>query len=276
MKIGLCQLKVSENKSINLFNAKKQMNIAKNLGAEIICLPEIFNSPYENSNFLKHAEPQGGQTYKFLSIQAKELDVYLVGGSIPEKEDGKIYNTSYVFNRNGELIAKHRKVHLFDIFIPGEIEFMESKTLSAGNSVTTFDTEYGKMGLAICFDIRFSEYINLIGQSGAKVIFIPAAFNMKTGPAHWDLAFKSRALDNQLFIAGCSPARDEKASYVAYGHSLIVNPWGEIINQLDENQGVLVGEVDLNLIDEYRQKLPIVKNKRSDLYKTILIEHQEV
>lgn len=271
MKIGLCQLAVSDNKSKNLANAKKLMKRAKKLGSDIICLPEIFNSPYENSNFLIHAEKQGGQTYQFLANQAKELDVYLVGGSIPERDNDKIYNTSYVFNRNGELIAKHRKVHLFDIFIPGEIEFMESNTLSPGYNVTTFETEFGKMGLAICFDIRFSEYINLIGKDGAKIIFIPAAFNMKTGPDHWNLAFKSRALDNQLFIAGCSPARDENASYVAYGHSLIVNPWGKIMDQLDEKQDVLISELDLDLIEEYRQKLPIVNNKRVDLYKTTLI-----
>jgi predicted amidohydrolase len=270
MKIGLCQLSVGENKQENLSLAATKIKEASEMGSDIVCLPEIFNSPYENSNFEKNAEVEGGLTYKFLSKQAKDNNIYLVGGSIPERDGDQIYNTSYVFDRNGEKLAKHRKVHLFDIFIPGEMEFMESKTLTAGNKITTFETEFGKMAVAICFDIRFSEYFSLIGKTGAKVIFVPAAFNMTTGPAHWDLAFKSRALDNQLFIAGCSPARNEKASYVAYGHSLIVNPWAKIIGKLDEKQGTLVKDIKLEQIEEYRNKLPIVKNARNDLYKTEL------
>jgi len=266
MKIGLCQLNVSEDKKRNLEVAKEKIKEVSEKGSDIVCLPEIFNSPYENSNFEKNAEIEGGLTYKFLSKQAKDNNIYLVGGSIPERDGDHIYNTSYVFDRNGEKLAKHRKVHLFDIFIPGEMEFMESKTLSAGKDITTFETEFGKMAVAICFDIRFSEYFSLIGETGAKVIFVPAAFNMTTGPAHWDLAFKSRALDNQLFIAGCSPARNTNASYVAYGHSLIVNPWAEVVGQLDEKEGTLVKDINLDLIEEYRNKLPIMNNKRHDLY----------
>ena len=274
LKVALIQMKVIDDKDKNLVKAKDFVKKAADQEAELVMLPEMFNCPYQTIKFPEYAEKEGGKSWRFLSELAKENDIFLVGGSIPEKDDkNDIYNTSYVFNNKGEQIAKHRKVHLFDIDIEGGQTFKESDTLSAGDTVTTFETEFGKMGLAICFDIRFSEYINLIGQSGAKIIFIPAAFNMKTGPAHWNLAFRSRALDNQLFIAGCSPARDENASYVAYGHSLLVNPWGEIIDQLDEKQDVLVKELDLDLIEEYRRKLPIVNNKRVDLYKTILINN---
>src|SRR6056297_768782 len=117
MKIGLCQLNVSEDKKRNLEVAKEKIKEVSEKGSDIVCLPEIFNSPYENSNFEKNAEIEGGLTYKFLSKQAKDNNIYLVGGSIPERDGDQIYNTSYVFDRNGEKLAKHRKVHLFDIFI---------------------------------------------------------------------------------------------------------------------------------------------------------------
>jgi predicted amidohydrolase len=187
---------------------------------------------------------------------------------VPELEDGKIYNTSYIFSPQGEELARHRKVHLFDIDVPGGQRFMESDTLTAGDSFTVLDTPLGKLGVAICFDVRFSEFFRAMGDLGAQVILVPAAFNMTTGPIHWDLAFRSRALDNQCFIAGCSPARDTTASYVAYGHSLVVNPWGEILGQLDENEGVLVTDIDLADLDTYRARLPILAGRRTDLYAT--------
>ena len=123
-------------------------------------------------------------------------------------------------------------------------------------------------GIAICFDIRFSELFRVMGDKGAQLILIPAAFNMTTGPVHWSLAFRMRALDNQCFIAGCSPARDETASYVAYGHSLVSDPWGNLLTEFDEKAGVQVVTIDLADLDKYRAQIPILAGRRTDLYRT--------
>lgn len=265
-------MKVDADKNINLENAAEMISLAKERGAEFICLPEVFNSVYDTAHFRDNAEEDGGKTYSFLKETARKHHIYLIGGSIPELDIDKVYNTSYVFNPSGELIAKHRKVHLFDINFPGEIEFMESEELSSGSEITTFDTPYGKMAVAICFDIRFSEYFKLIQKQDVKLIFVPAAFNMKTGPAHWELAFRSRAVDNQLFIAGCSPARNITASYIAYGNSLVVDPLGNVLRVLDEKEGILVEKLDLNVVEETRKRLPLIKNRRADLYDTIKLK----
>ena len=199
---------------------------------------------------------------------ARELGLYLAGGSVPELEGDKVYNTCYLFSPQGEELARHRKVHLFDIDVPGGQRFKESDTLAAGNQITVVDTPLGTLGLAICFDIRFAELFRVMGDRGAQLILVPADFNMTTGPVHWDLAFRMRALDQQCFVAGCSPARDEKASYVAYGHSLVCNPWGEILTQLDEKPGVQVVDIDLGDLAKYRSQIPILSGRRGDLYRT--------
>ncbi|SHH22500.1 Predicted amidohydrolase [Caloranaerobacter azorensis DSM 13643] len=271
-KLGLCQLLVSENKKENIKNAEKMINSAADMGAELVVLPEMFNCPYNNSYFPKYAESYpDGETIKMLSKISKERGIYLIGGSIPEKDDkGNIYNTSFVFDKKGNIIGKHRKIHLFDIDVEGKISFKESDVLSRGDSLTIVDTEYCKIGVAICYDIRFPELFRLMVLKGVKVIIVPAAFNMTTGPAHWELLFRARALDNQVYMASAAPARDENASYISYGNSIITNPWGSIVGKLDEKEGILIKEIDLNRIDEIREQLPILKHLRKDLYQISL------
>lgn len=226
IRLGLCQMRVTPDKQENLRRAESCLRQAAAQGANLALLPEMFNCPYENACFPVYGEPAGGETWQFLSGMARELGIYLAGGSVPEIEGEAIYNTCYLFSPQGEELARHRKVHLFDIDVPGGQRFMESDTLTAGSQITVVDTALGKLGLAICFDIRFAEFFRVMGDLGAQLILVPAAFNMTTGPLHWDLAFRMRALDQQCFVAGCSPARDRSASYVAYGHSLVCNPWG--------------------------------------------------
>lgn len=269
IKLGLCQMAVSRDKGENLRRAQAALEQAARQGAQLAMLPEMFNCPYENPCFPVYGEPAGGETWQFLSRMARELGLYLAGGSVPELEGGKVYNTCYFFSPEGEELARHRKVHLFDIDVPGGQRFKESDTLTAGDQITVVDTPLGKIGLAICFDIRFSELFRVMGARGAQIILVPAAFNMTTGPVHWDLAFRSRAVDNQLFVAGCSPARDTGASYVAYGHSLVCNPWGTVVAQLDEKAGVQVAELDLDDLARYRGQIPILSGRRTDLYDTI-------
>lgn len=268
VKLGLCQMKVGGDKGENLRRAEACLRAAARQGAQVAVLPEMFNCPYENARFPRYAEPAGGESWQFLSRMARELGLYLVGGSVPEREGEKIYNTCYIFSPEGTELARHRKVHLFDIDVPGGQRFMESDTLTAGDQITVVDTPLGKLGVAICFDIRFAELFRVMGDLGAQLILVPAAFNMTTGPIHWSLAFRMRALDQQCFVAGCSPARDEEASYVAYGHSLVCNPWGEILTEFDEKEGVRVVELDLDDLDKYRGQIPILAGRRTDLYQT--------
>ena len=187
---------------------------------------------------------------------------------MPEKDkDGRVYNTSYVFDRQGKQIGKHRKAHLFDIDIKGGQYFKESDTLTSGNQVTVFETEFGMVGLCICYDFRFPELSRLMVEKGAKLIVVPGAFNMTTGPLHWEILFRLRAVDNQVFTIGAAPARDPESGYTSWGNSLVVSPWGNIIKQMDEKEGYIISEVDLGLVDKARKELPLLAHRRHDMYR---------
>eukprot|EP00768_Dysnectes_brevis_P001373 gnl/Dysnectes_brevis/1342_a1506_2391.p1 GENE.gnl/Dysnectes_brevis/1342_a1506_2391~~gnl/Dysnectes_brevis/1342_a1506_2391.p1 ORF type:complete len:210 (+),score=49.73 gnl/Dysnectes_brevis/1342_a1506_2391:233-862(+) len=201
---------------------------------------------------------------------AAKHHISIVGGSFAEKDGEEIYNTAVVFNPDGQMIGGHRKLHLFDVDIPGGITFTESETLSPGYSITTLDvpTRTGnvRMGLGICFDIRFPIQSLLMAAKGADILVYPAAFNTVTGPMHWHLLGRARALDTQCWLALCSPARHGDG-YQAYGHSLVVDPWGRIKGELDhDGEGTLVCEVDLTECGTVRQAIPVRTAARTDLY----------
>lgn len=270
IRTAVLQTPVSPEKEKNLDRIAEVLERDILRDVDLITLPEMFACPYDTQVFPEYAEPEGGPTWKFLSRLAAEKKIYLSAGSIPEVDDeGKVYNTAYVFDREGRQIAKHRKVHLFDIDIEGGQAFRESATLTAGNKATVFDTEFCKMGLCICYDIRFPELARLMADQGAKVILCPGAFNLTTGPAHWELLFRSRAVDNQVYYIGTSPARDLNASYVAYGHSLVVDPWGIIVSEMDERAQVRVVDIELDRVDEVREQLPLMKHRRKDIYELV-------
>ena len=195
----------------------------------------------------------------------------MIGGSIPEfvPETKKYYNTSLVFSPAGKLIATHRKTHLFDIDIPGKIKFIESEVLSPGNKVTIFDTEYGKIGLAICYDVRFPELGMIAARKGAFMLVYPGAFNTTTGPMHWTLQGRARAMDNQVYVALCSPARDDNATYHAWGHSMIVNPNAEVLGELDEKEDIAYADLDEKKIEETRKGIPLYQQRRFDVYPDV-------
>ena len=271
-KIGLCQMKVENNKHQNLHKAGLLIKQAVRDGAEIIVLPEMFNCPYRLEFMSQYAETEAtGETISFLADIAREHHCYIVGGSIPERVGEDLYNTSFVFNREGHMITKYRKIHLFDVDIPGGISFKESDLLTGGNKIISFQTHFGRFGLGICYDIRFPEIFRLLLNDEVKIVIVPAAFNMTTGPVHWYLLFQSRAVDNQVFMVGVSPARDESSDYVAYGHSLVVDPFGQIIWQAAAEETVGVVEVDLSIVDKTRQELPLLKHRRLDLYRVIKV-----
>lgn len=207
-----------------------------------------------------------------MSALAAETKTYLVGGSIPELEPttNKYYNTSLVFSPTGALIGKHRKTHLFDIDIPGKIRFKESEVLSPGDKLTIIDLpEYGKIGLAICYDIRFPESAMIAARKGAFLLVYPGAFNLTTGPLHWSLQGRARAMDNQVYVALCSPARDMSATYHAWGHSLVANPNAEIMVEAGENEEIVYADLDNETIENTRKGIPIYTQRRFDLYPDV-------
>ena len=264
-RLALCQIGGSPDKEANIAKADRYIREAAANGAQVIALPEMWNCPYSNDYFRKFAEPADGRCVQFMSEIAKELGVYLIGGTIAELEDGKVYNTCFCFGREGELLGRHRKVHLFDVDV-GVFRFMESDTLTAGDEVTVIDTEFCRIGVAICYDVRFPEWHRKMALAGAKLIVLPAAFNMTTGPAHWDLTMRARALDNQVYFAANAPARDENGVYVAYGNSCIASPWGDFIAHADEKEQIIYGDIDLDKVDAIRDQLPLLKHRRPELY----------
>ncbi|ABO50790.1 Nitrilase/cyanide hydratase and apolipoprotein N-acyltransferase [Desulforamulus reducens MI-1] len=266
-RLGLCQITVEPSKDINLLSAKEAVKNAVSLGCSLVCLPEMFNCPYGNNFFPLYAEEfPSGETIKTLASLAREHSIYLVGGSIPERDQTNLYNSSFIFGPNGDLLAQHRKVHLFDIDIEGGITFKESDTLSPGNQITFFDTPFCRVGVAICYDIRFPEFLRLMALKGIQLLILPAAFNMTTGPAHWELTMRARALDNQIYVAAISPARNPQADYIAYGHSLVTTPWGEVLVQADEKPRIITADIDLDYLTKVRQQLPLLKHRREQVY----------
>lgn len=267
MKLALIQMLVTADKAQNLRTACERIRSAAKEGIDLAVLPEMFCCPYQNDCFQTYGETENGPAQTTLASLAAELGIYIIGGSIPELSGGKVYNTSFVYDRTGRCIAKHRKVHLFDIQVEGGQQFCESATLAPGNIITSFETEFGTMGLCICFDLRFEELARCMCLRGAQCIFVPAAFNMTTGPAHWELLFRQRAVDNQCFTIGVSPARDANSSYVAYGNSLAVDPWGTVLCRAHAEETTLITELDLDCVDAVRTQLPILSARRTDLYQ---------
>ena len=268
IKIAAIQMSTVADKMENVRTVKTYLEKIKDENPDFVILPEMFCCPYQTENFPIYAEKEGGPVWQQLSGYAKQYGIYLIGGSMPEKDaEGNVYNTSYIFDREGKQIGKHRKVHLFDIDVKGGQTFKESDTLTAGDSDTVFDTEFGKIGVMLCFDIRFPELSRMMVNDGAKVIFVPAAFNMTTGPAHWELSFRTRALDNQIYMVGCAPARDVSAGYISWGHSIVTDPWGRVIGMLDEKKGILLAELDMDYEEQVREELPLLKSRRKDIYQ---------
>jgi omega-amidase len=266
-KVALCQMKVIDNKDSNINKALDMIKTSAGNKSDLIILPEMFNCPYDSQKFKEYAEEKDtSKTLKAISDAAKELNQYIIAGSIPELDNNKLYNSSFVFNGNGEIIGSHRKIHLFDIDIAGKITFKESETLSAGNQITVIDTEFCKIGIAICYDMRFPELLRIMTIKGAELIVIPGAFNMTTGPAHWKTLIRARAIDNQVYVAAASPASNEELSYVAYGNSMVTDPWGEVLVRAGQNEEIIYANIDLSKVREVRDELPVLKNRREDIY----------
>ncbi|KAL7411475.1 carbon-nitrogen hydrolase [Mrakia frigida] len=259
--------------------------------ADLVMLPEIFNSPTLSSAYGPNSEPiptptpsssiapsdlpsiDLAPTLHMLSSVAKEAGVRILGGSIPEREDGetKIWNTATVWDDQGNLVAKHRKIHLYDVDIPGGITFFESKSLAPGSNITVFETPFGTIATAICYDIRFPDLLSYMMKTNPNIcaFLLPSAFNLVTGPRDWEILQRIRAIDNQIFVGMCSASRDETADYVSYGHTLVASPLGTIISSptpSDQSECIVRTRIDPALMRQARESLPLWRSSRPDVY----------
>lgn len=266
MNLAIIQSRVVESKENNLIKMRELADELKARETDLLVLPEMFNCPYEEKRFRDYAENIPGRTTEFLSDLAVDLNAYVVGGSIPELDGRSVYNTSPVFDPGGNIMGIHRKVHLFDVDYPGRIKFKESDYLSPGDSATVLETSFAKIGVAICYDLRFPELLRRMTLQGSKMLVIPAAFNTTTGPAHWLPLLRTRAIDNQTFVVACSPARNLSSSYHAYGHSMVIDPWGKVLVEAGESEEHLTVSIDLEKVGEIRKRLPILESRRPELY----------
>lgn len=282
VKLACVQLASGSDKAANLSHAAAKVREAAQTGAKIVVLPECFNSPYGCDHFPSYAEtllpspptPAQSPSYHALSAMARDNAVYLIGGSIPElSETGAqktYYNTSLTFAPTGALLGTHRKIHLFDIDIPGGITFRESDVLSPGDTLTILDLpEYGRVAVAICYDVRFPELATIAARRGCFALVYPGAFNLTTGPLHWELLARARAVDNQLYVALCSPARDMSAGYHAYGHSLVVDPMAKVVVVAGEGEEIVGAELVGERIEEARRGIPLRDQRRFDVYPDV-------
>ncbi|PXF45130.1 Omega-amidase NIT2-B [Gracilariopsis chorda] len=280
-KLALCQMLVTDDKTANLEKAADFLRRAKQADAKIAVLPECFQCPYDTACFRAYSETLPDPPYpvskqhespslKVLQDLAQETGMYIVGGSVPEISEGKVYNTSMTVSPTGGLIAKHRKTHLFDIDVPGGIKFKESDALTAGDSATAFHIPELSLtaGVAICYDMRFPELAMVQArQLNASLLIYPGAFNLTTGPAHWELLIRARALDNQVFVAACSPARATSGDgYKAWGHSMVVDPWGKVVASTEEKESLVIADIHLSRVEQVRKAIPTSKQRRRDVY----------
>lgn len=265
MKISAIQLNITDDVNDNLKRALAFVRKAEEEGADLIILPEMFVCPYTHEAFKAYGQTIDGEWVKALKSLTETMKAVLVAGSMPIRQGDQLTNTSFVFQA-GEIIARHDKLHLFDIDVAGDITFFESDSLTPGTHTTTFLVGEHLVGLGICYDIRFHEVFMAMAQKGVELVVIPAAFNLVTGPAHWELLARSRAMDYQCFMALVSPASVKDAAYVAYGHSMVVDPWGVVLKEADLKEEMFLVELDFERLIRVRKNMPLQAHRRGDLF----------
>ena len=258
------QMLASEDKEANLREAEAGIRDAASRGAKVVALPEVFNWRGAKAEEKRNAEPIPGPTADLMALLARNLHIYLLAGSfleqIPEVE--KCYNTSLFFGPDGNLLARYRKIHLFDVAIEGGVSVLESETRQPGEEVAMAETELGRMGLTVCYDLRFPELYRALVSKGAEIIFVPAAFTALTGEAHWEPLLRARAIENQVYVIAPDQIGHNPKSFATYGNSMIVDPWGRILARALDMPGVIVAEIDLAYLQKVRRELPALAHRK--------------
>ncbi|MFD1178801.1 carbon-nitrogen family hydrolase [Paenibacillus puldeungensis] len=225
---------------------------------DLIVLPELWNTGYALQTIDKLADPEGEESRTWLSTFAKRHGVYVVGGSVAEKRSGKVYNTMLLFNRLGEELGSYSKIHLFRLM-------EEEKHLTPGDQKVTFDLGGVTAGAAICYDIRFPELARSLALKGAKLLIVAAEWPHPR-LHHWRTLLMARAIENQMYVIGCNRI-GTSGSDSFFGHSMIIDPWGEIVAEGGEEEGIISGEIDLSLVDRVRNQIPVFTDRRPSLYE---------
>ncbi len=251
-------MRASGEKAANIAEAERWIREAAAQGARVVALPEVFVWRGGRKEERLAAETIPGPTSEWLAVLARELSIYLLGGSILEQVPGgdKAYNTSLLFSPEGRVLAKYRKIHLFDVDLKEGVSIKESDTRARGDAVVVAETDLCAMGLSICYDLRFPELYRKMAARGAQLIFVPSAFTAYTGKAHWEPLLRARAIENQAYIVAPAQFGKHTNSFETYGHSMIVDPWGKILAELPHEPGFILAEVDLDYLLRVRTELP--------------------
>lgn len=267
LPVAAVQRSAGPDKRANIEQAGELVARAAAAGAQLVVLPEKWNG-FGSSEILRACaeDLDVGESVAAMSAWAREHAIHLVGGSITERTDsGQLMNTSLVFDPRGELIATYRKIHLFDIDVAGEA-YRESDLESAGAEIVTVDVEGWAVGLSICYDLRFPELYRILALRGAKVLAVPAAFTLATGRDHWELLLRARAVENQCYVIAADDFGLHPGGKRTYGRSMIVDPWGTVLAQAADGDGVVLGELDPGRLRAIRSSLPSLANRRPDAY----------
>lgn len=265
--VAACQMDSQNNKQANLRIAGEMIaeNAAK--GAEIIAFPETVN--FMGKGYRHQAEPVPGPTTDFFCEQAAKHKVWIVSGSFPEEqENGKPYNTLILADPEGNIRCRYRKLHMFDVEVENTPSYKESNHNTAGNEIVLVDTELGRLGFAICYDLRFGEMFRIMALQGAQVIFLPASFTMNTGKDHWETLLRARAIENGVYIVAPNQM-GKKTNMLAYGKSMIIDPWGDVIARASDKTGSILAEIDLDYLERVRRQIPSLENRRRDMYEVM-------
>lgn len=258
------QLNSGEDKAANVAAATRSIESAADEAAKLIALPEMFTCYGRRELMLAAAEPIPGPTSAHLAALAARLNVTLVAGSLPEAtaQTDKVYNTSLVIGPDGALLAQYRKIHLFDVDLPGRVSVCESNWSLPGSSLSVANTPCGWIGQAICYDLRFPELFRELSTRHMDLLVVPSAFTLATGRDHWELLIRARAVENQVFVIAPNQSGAHPGGLASFGHSMIVDPWGTPLAIAAEGDGFALAEIDLARQAEIRRSLPALAHRR--------------
>jgi predicted amidohydrolase len=263
MKIAAIQMVSTAVLEQNINTALTLMQQASDEGAKLLLLPEYWPlMGMRESDKLGLAEQDGkGVVQDFLATTAKKLNVWIIGGTLPliSNDPNKVFNTTLVFNEQGVSLARYDKIHLFG-FNKGEESYEESRTIVAGEKVVSFEMDFGRVGLSICYDLRFPELYRAMGK--CNLIVVPAAFTYTTGQAHWEILLRARAIENQCYVLAAAQGGLHTNGRRTWGHSMLIDPWGEVVDVLGEGPGVVSGTLDMNFMQQVRDSLPSLKHQK--------------
>jgi deaminated glutathione amidase len=267
MRVALVQMNSRDDKAENWERAEQLIGQAATWGPDLVVLPELWTYLGPPKRYGEVAEPIPGETSELLGRLASRYRFWLIGGSYVEAVPGqeRPYNTCPVFDPDGELVARYRKLHLFDVDVEGKV-YEESATIAAGGEVVVVKVAGVPVGLTICYDLRFPELYRRLAVQGARLLSVPAAFTMETGKDHWEVLLRARAIENQAYVLAAAQYGAHLPNRVCYGHSMIVDPWGVVLARGAYQEGVVVADVDLSHADRVRRMVPALANRRDDVF----------